>query len=88
MSEFSHYGHHPSRKDMENCGACALLYAGEEGPNYAAWPLSFLKSGRAIPSKYLGALKKELQRTDNMAYVNNLKAHLKGTSYESLIEEV
>lgn len=87
MSEFQHYSHHPSHKDLDNCNACALLYAGEEGPNYAGWPLSFLSTGRPIPSKYMEALKKELKRTDNMAYVNNLKEHLLNSSYAHLLEE-
>jgi hypothetical protein len=74
MNEFTHYGH-GSKKDMENCSACALLYAGEEGPNYAGWPLAFLLNGRTIPTKYLNALKKEL-KSDNHAYVQNLKNKL------------
>jgi hypothetical protein len=75
MSEFTHYGHHPSRKDLENCSACALLYADESGPNYAGWPLAFLANGRQIPSKYISALKNEL-KSQNLAYVQNLKNKL------------
>lgn len=86
-SEFKHYasGHSKHRADMLNCSACALMFA-EHAPNYAAWPLAFLESGRAIPERYLPALKEELNRTDNMAYVDNLKQKLKGTSYEYLLD--
>lgn len=80
MNEFTHYssGHSEhGRKDMENCGACVLLYSDEEGPNYAGWPLSFIQNGRSIPRKYYKALLRELDRTDNDAYVNNLKEKLK-----------
>lgn len=75
MNEFTHYGHHPSRKDLDNCSACALLYA-ETEPNYAAWPLAFLQNGRQIPTKYYAVLKKELSRKDNDRYVENLKQKL------------
>jgi hypothetical protein len=81
MNEFIHYGHR-SRKDMENCSACVLLFSGSEGPNYAGWPLSFIQNGRRIPEKYMKALAQELTRTDNMAYVNNLKEKLVGAGYD------
>lgn len=80
MNEFTHYGHHPSRKDLDNCSACALLYA-ECEPNYSAWPLSFIQNGRQIPTKYYAALKKELNRTDNDLYVENLKNKLKQINF-------
>lgn len=84
MSEFKHYsnGHNEKNKDMENCGACVLLYSGEEGPNYSGWPLSFLRSGREIPAKYYKALIKETERTDNFPYVNNLKRKLEEHDYD------
>lgn len=72
MSEFTHYTG-CRYKDIDNCSACALLNAGEEGPNYAGWPIAFIQSGRRIPNKYKNALEKELQRTDNIPYVENLK---------------
>ncbi len=72
MSEFTHY-QGCRGKDPDNCSACALLNAGEEGPNYAGWPISFIQSGRSIPTRYKEALKRELERTDNPAYVENLK---------------
>lgn len=81
---FTHYssGHSEhGHKDMENCGACVLLYSGKEGPNYAAWPLAFIENGRRIPSKYIGALRLELRRTDNMPYLNNLKDKLWAAGY-------
>ncbi len=84
MNEFSHYGH-KTRKDMENCSACILLHSGEEGPNYAAWPLSFISSGRAIPKKYYKALVNEL-KSENMLYVKNLEKRLQGTGLENFIE--
>jgi len=81
--EFQHENHRKS-KDMENCAACILLFSGIEGPNYSAWPLSFLVNNRAIPKKYFKALEKELL-SDNLLYVANLKKHLKGTPYENFI---
>jgi len=85
MNEFTHYGHR-TKKDMENCSACILLFSGKEGPNYAAWPLSFLANGRDIPSKYFEALKTEL-KSENMFYVKNLESKLVGTKYENFILE-
>lgn len=83
MSEFTHYHKDIGRMvDSENCGACQLEYAGSEGPNYAGWPLSFLKSGRSIPFKYRHALALELQRTDNLAYVENLKNELDAAGFQ------
>jgi hypothetical protein len=67
---------------MENCGACILLASGEDGPNYAGWPLAFIQAGRSIPYKYKKALAKELNRTDNLAYVNNLKSKLDAIGFE------
>jgi hypothetical protein len=83
VSEFQHYSGCKS-KDMENCAACVLLFSGEEGPNYAAWPLSFIQSGRRIPGKYMKALAKEL-KCDNKAYVDNLKEHLIKAGYEDFL---
>lgn len=82
MNEFTHYGHKPSQKDLNNCGACALLYAGKEGPNYAGWPLAFIQNGRSIPIKYHEALKKELNRKDNDLYINNLKNKLNDIGFK------
>jgi hypothetical protein len=82
--EFIHDKH--NKKDMENCAACILLHSGEEGPNYAAWPLSFLVNGKDIPRKYFKALENEL-KSDNLAYVKNLENHLKNTKYESFIKK-
>lgn len=84
--EFQHYADHSKEHDMENCGACCLLHSGSEGPNYAAWPLSFLVNNKPIPEKYFNALKNEL-KSDNIAYVNNLKNHLIDTPYEWFIDE-
>lgn len=81
MSEFTHY-QGCRFKDPDNCSACALLNAGEEGPNYAGWPLAFIQAGRAIPCKYRKALAKELSRTDNMRYVENLKSKLDSIGFE------
>ena len=81
MSEFTHYTGCKGR-DPDNCSACALLNAGSEGPNYAGWPLSFLQSGRSIPFRYRHALANELKRTDNDAYVNNLKQKLDDVGFQ------
>jgi hypothetical protein len=89
MSEFSHYTGCRGR-DLDNCSACALLNAGSEGPNYAGWPLAFIQNGYAIPPKYFKALLKELDRTDNPAYVKNLQTKLAqaGYSVEKLKKEI
>lgn len=83
MSEFDHYVGCKG-KDLDNCSACALLKAGINGPNYAGWPLAFVQAGREIPKRYYGALAKELSRTDNPSYVNNLKRSLP----KQLLDEV
>jgi hypothetical protein len=80
MSEFRHYDHGP-QLDMENCSACVLLHADHRGPNYAGWPLAFMQSGRRIPTRYHDALLSECDRTDNPAYVENLKTKLKEAGY-------
>jgi hypothetical protein len=80
MSEFTHYTG-CGRKDPLNCSACALTTGGEEGPNYAGWPLVYLIHGRTIPKVWDGALKRELERTDNPAYVQNLKQQLEKKGY-------
>lgn len=80
MSEFTHYTG-CNRKDPENCSACALTTGGENGPNYAGWPLAYLINNRIIPKVWLGALKKELTRTDNLAYVQNLREQLEKKGY-------
>lgn len=74
MSEFSHYKG-CKYKDPDNCGGCALTVGGEEGPNYAAWPLSYMLAGRAIPKKWTKAFVLEFQ-SDNKPYVANLMKHL------------
>jgi hypothetical protein len=79
MSEFEHYTG-CKRKDPLNCSACALTTGGEEGPNYAAWPLAYLINNRPIPKAWHGALKRELE-SSNVAYVQNLKAHLEKKGY-------
>jgi len=79
MSEFTHYT--GCKGDMDNCSACALLNADHNGPNYAGWPLSFIRSGRRIPIRYMDALLKEL-KSDNKAYVENLKNQLKEHDYD------
>lgn len=80
MSEFSHY--QGCRGDMDNCSACALLNADHNGPNYAGWPLAFIQNHRRIPQIYFDALIKELDRTDNDAYIENLKTKLKEAGYD------
>lgn len=81
MNEFTHYSG-CKNSDPDNCSACALLNAGSEGPNYAGWPLSFLSSGRSIPFKYRNALAAELKRTDNEAYLTNLKQKLDEAGFQ------
>jgi hypothetical protein len=81
MSEFNHYQGCPGM-DPDNCSACALLHADHRGPNYSGWPLAFIQCGRRIPARYHDALLAELGRTDNPAYVENLKSKLAGAGYD------
>jgi hypothetical protein len=81
MNEFTHYTG-CRNKDPDNCSACALLNSGEEGPNYAGWPLAFIQAGLSIPYKYRKALAKELSREDNQAYVDNLKTKLDAIGFQ------
>jgi hypothetical protein len=88
-TEFTHSYNH-KKPDPENCSACALTipvmidYGPNDtrlGINYSAWPLSYLQNGRSIPDKFLGYLKEEL-KSDNLAYVENLKKHLIAAGYD------
>ena len=71
--EFNHY---PgcNGQDPDNCSGCALTDTRQDAPNYSAWPLAYMENGRAIPAKWRGAFNAELARTDNPAYVANVKA--------------
>lgn len=82
MNEFSHYDGCKLR-DPDNCSGCALLIGGKNGPNYAGWPLVYLKAGREIPRKWIGALLDELN-SENKAYVENLRKHLKERGLQNL----
>ncbi len=73
--EFSHYDGCRNR-DPDNCQGCALTKGGAEGPNYAAWPLAYMQNGRTIPSKWIGAFKRELA-SDNKLYADNIVATAK-----------
>jgi hypothetical protein len=79
MNVFTHYS--GCKGDLDNCSACALLSADRRGPNYAGWPLVYMQSGRRIPQRYFDALLKELDRTDNVLYVQNLLKHLSEHGY-------
>ena len=74
--EFEHY---PGCgfNDPDNCSACALTDTRQESPNYSAWPLVYMANSRVIPAKWRKAFQRELTRTDNDLYVNNLKRHIK-----------
>lgn len=72
-NEFIHYDGCKHR-DPDNCSACALTDERQDAPNYAAWPLAYMENGRVIPAKWRAAFKAELARTDNPAYVNNVRA--------------
>lgn len=71
-SEFEHYTGCRFR-DPDNCSGCALSSTQTEAPNYAAWPLVYIENHRTIPARWKPALREELARTDNPAYVENLK---------------
>ena len=86
--EFSHYDH-GAKRDPDNCSACALENPqlidygnglSKMGINYAAWPLSYMQNGRRIPQRFMKYLVEELE-SDNLAYVANLKTHLKKHGY-------
>jgi hypothetical protein len=91
MSEFKHYNNHRPGSDPDNCGACALevpqnidIGNGETrlGINYAGWPLAYMQAGRRIPEAFMGFLRDELSRTDNLAYVMNLEEKLTKNGYD------
>ena len=71
--EFEHYQGCCGR-DPDNCSGCALTHGDDDGPNYSGWPLVYMENHRAIPSRWKGAFNRELNRTDNPAYVANLHA--------------
>lgn len=72
-SEFSHYTG-CNHRDPDNCSACALTDTRQDAPNYAGWPLAYMENRRAIPAKWRDAFKAELNRDDNRAYADNVKA--------------
>lgn len=66
-----HYNHR--RPDPENCGSCALVIGGPEGPNYAGWARVYVEAGVSIPAKWRKAFEAERARTDNPAYTKKLE---------------
>ncbi len=70
--EFEHYPGCKHR-DPDNCSGCALTQGGEDGPNYAAWPLVYMENGRAIPAKWREAFKREMAQTENVPYADNVR---------------
>lgn len=74
-NEFQHYQGCRFR-DPDNCSGCALTDLRQDAPNYAGWPLVYMENRRVIPAKWRAAFAKELARTDNPAYVKNLKRHI------------
>ncbi len=73
-NEFVHYS--GCKGDVDNCGACALTDTRQDAPNYAGWPLAYMENRRSIPAKWQNAFNAELARTDNPAYVENLRKHI------------
>jgi uncharacterized protein YbdZ (MbtH family) len=71
-NEFTHYNG-CRHNDPDNCSACALTDTRQDAPNYSAWPLAYMENKRAIPAKWRAAFKAELCRTDNDAYVENIR---------------
>lgn len=71
-NEFKHYD--GCKGDVDNCSACALTDTRQAAPNYAGWPLAYLENRRSIPAKWRAAFNAELARTDNPAYVANIRA--------------
>jgi len=74
--EFDHYPGCKHR-DPDNCSGCALTDTRQDAPNYSAWPIVYMENGRAIPAKWRAALRRELARTDNKPYVDNLEMHIR-----------
>lgn len=74
-TEFEHYTG-CNRRDPDNCAACALTDERQSSPNYAGWPLAYMENRRAVPVKWQGAFWREFDRTDNPAYVENLRRTL------------
>lgn len=72
-NEFAHYAG-CNHNDPDNCSACALTDTRQAAPNYAAWPLAYMENGRAVPAKWRGAFQDEMNREDNRAYADNVKA--------------
>lgn len=65
----------------DNCGACVLSgyerreergTAKREGPNYAGWVRIYVELG-IVPVKFKKAALAELERMDNVLYLNALK---------------
>lgn len=73
--EFEHY---PGCKhnDPDNCSGCALTDLRQAAPNYAAWPLVYMENHKPVPAKWRHAFNGELKRTDNPAYVANIRKHI------------
>ena len=74
--EFQHYDG-CKHNDPDNCSACALTDLRQDSPNYAAWPLAYMENKRVIPAKWKEAFFLELERTDNLPYVNNIAKHVR-----------
>jgi hypothetical protein len=72
--EFDHYDSCKHR-DPDNCSGCALTTGGEDGPNYAGWPLAYMANKRTIPAKWFSAFQRELA-SGNRAYADNIKQHI------------
>ncbi len=90
MNEFTHYSNHKSSAaHADNCGAAlenpVIIEYGNGvtklGINYSGWPLSYMQNGRSIPKSFYGYLVDEL-KSDNLAYVENLKKHLIQHGYD------
>ena len=74
----------------ENCAACILAgycpdcgrhrigcpHQVERGPNYAGWARVYVGDRRPIPAKWRAAFTRELERTDNPAYLAALLADI------------
>jgi hypothetical protein len=70
--EFDHY-QGCNHNDPDNCSGCALTDTRQDAPNYSAWPLVYMENRRSIPAKWREAFRAEMNRTDNMPYVENIK---------------
>lgn len=61
------------KRDVDNCAACAYTVYPKKIPNVAGWARVMVQAGQHVEDRHLRA---ELDRTDNVPYVEALKEDL------------